>query len=400
MITYWSYSDALIQAYTLPYLAMIKDQLPEGSWIYLVTFEQKKLKLSVNKREQARQKLKLQGIKWVAYNYYSFGLAAFFSWLWIGLDLVRMTFVHRLRFIHAWCTTAGSIGYLLSKLTGRPLIIDSYEPHAEAMVENGTWKKNSLQFRLLFNLEKRLTHHAKVIISATESMRGYAKQKYDAEIERFYVKPACVDPDFFLSYHKKNRELSRQLKFENKIVCVYAGKFGGIYLTDEVFRFFRVASAYWGDRFRVLLLTNHPVEELKRLANKNQFDFSKVTVKFVAHADVPDYMGLGDFAITPVKPIPSKRHCTPIKDGEYWALGLPVVITKNISDDSDIIREFKIGAVIEELNESGYLDAVKKIDSILNETNHNDTVKRIQKIAHQYRDLDMARNIYRNIYSG
>ena len=42
---------------------------------------------------------------------------------------------------------------------------------------------------------------------------------------------------------------------------------------------------------------------------------------------------------TPVKPVPTKRYCTPVKDGEYWALGLPVIITEGISDDSGIIRE-------------------------------------------------------------
>ena len=35
-----------------------------------------------------------------------------------------------------WCMTAGSLGYILSKTSGKNLVIDSYEPHAEAMVEN------------------------------------------------------------------------------------------------------------------------------------------------------------------------------------------------------------------------------------------------------------------------
>jgi len=399
VITYWSYKDALVQAYTLPYLAIIKDQLPQGSWIYLVTFEQKHLRLSTNQREQVKQRLKLQGIKWVPFRYQGFGILAFSGWCLIALSLVRLIFVRNLRFIHAWCTTAGSIGYFLSKFTGRPLIIDSYEPHAEAMVENNTWKKDSIQFRLLFNIEKRLTHHAKIIISATEGMRSYAKEKYGAEIENFYVKPACVESNFFSNYHRKNKELLRQLKLENKIVCVYAGKFGGIYLTNEVFSFFSLANQYWGENFRALLLTNHPVEELKELALKNNFNWKNAIVKFVDFADVPDYIGLGDFAITPVKPIPSKRYCTPIKDGEYWALGLPVVITKNISDDSEIIERFRIGAIIEKLDNDSYMNAIKKIDALLNNHERHETTKKIQQVAHQFRDFQLARAVYSKIYS-
>lgn len=398
VLTYWSYKDALIQAYTMPYLHIISGQLPSGSLIYLVTLEQKHLKLSPGERKQVLQQLKSQGIQWKPYNYHRFGLLAFFNWIFIGIDMVRMILFNKLNVIHAWCTPAGAIGYFLSKFTGKPLVIDSYEPHAEAMVENKTREKDGLPFKILFNLEKRLTHHAKVIVSATEGMRSYALEKYSAVIENFYVKPACVDLDFFSTQRRKNKNLVDELKLQDKIVCVYAGKFGGIYLDEEVFGFFRVAQQHWGDKFVALLLTNHPQEELKKWSDKNNFAWKNIIVKFVNHSDIPDYIGLGDFAITPVKPIPSKRYCTPIKDGEYWALGLPVVITKGISDDSGIIERFDIGAVLEELNDEAYLKAVKKIDSLLMMNTNNEIRLKIQNIAHQFRDFKIARDIYREIY--
>jgi len=43
ILTYWSYHDALIQTYTLPYVRIIKKYLPAKSKIFLVTLEQKKL---------------------------------------------------------------------------------------------------------------------------------------------------------------------------------------------------------------------------------------------------------------------------------------------------------------------------------------------------------------------
>ena len=39
VLTYWSYSDALIQAYTLPYLRIMLRVLPPGSKVHLVTLE-------------------------------------------------------------------------------------------------------------------------------------------------------------------------------------------------------------------------------------------------------------------------------------------------------------------------------------------------------------------------
>jgi len=107
---------------------------------------------------------------------------------------------------------------------------------------------------------------------------------------------------------------------------------------------------------------------------------------------------LGDFGITPVKPIPTKRYCTPIKDGEYWALGLPVVITKGISDDSDIIKKYKIGSVLEELNEKNYLKAIQEIDVLLKNNTRMELYNKIRPIAEKYRNFDIAEKVYKEIY--
>jgi glycosyltransferase involved in cell wall biosynthesis len=109
-------------------------------------------------------------------------------------------------------------------------------------------------------------------------------------------------------------------------------------------------------------------------------------------------MALGDFALNPVKPIYTKRFCTSIKDGEYWAMGLPVVITKDISDDSEIIATQNIGYVLNELTVKEYRNAVIKMDSLL--AKDKDKLKnKIRQIALTHRDFKIAEEIYSKIYS-
>jgi hypothetical protein len=400
VLTYWSYKEALIQAYTLPYVYIIRDQLEQGSKIYLVTFEQEHLKLSIDERSQVKERLRLKGIKLIMLKYRKLGIISFIYWLFVGFYLLGLILFKGINYIHAWCTTAGSIGYVLSLITGRKLIIDSYEPHAEAMVENKTWKPDSLPFRLLFYLEKKLSHRAEVIISATGEMRQYAKEKYDVSFNVFYTKPACVDTNLFSDGLKKRPDLIRQFDFKDKIVCIYAGKFGGIYLTEEVFDFFKVCEDYWKEKFRVLLLTSHNITEINSWCRKSGFDVNKLVIRFVSHEDVPLYMGLGDFAVTPVKPIPTKRYCTPIKDGEYWALGLPVVIPKNISDDSEIIASKGAGAILSSFNKESYLKAVKEIDVLLEPQKKALLNQKIRGIALEMRSYDIARKVYEAVYRG
>ena len=42
----------------------------------------------------------------------------------------------------------------------------------------------------------------------------------------------------------------------------------------------------------------------------------------------------------------SEHGCSPTKVGEYWASGLPVVTTGNVSDTEAIIRRENVGVVV------------------------------------------------------
>ncbi|MBK9536435.1 MAG: hypothetical protein IPO10_14940 [Flavobacteriales bacterium] len=290
------------------------------------------------------------------------------------------------------------IGYLVSKITGRRLVLDSYEPHAEAMVENGTWSSGGFAFRILFLFERLQSKRASVLIAATEGMRDYAKKKYGITDKPFYVKPACVDLKKFSAKDRKDPELLRSMGLEEKFVIVYAGKFGGIYLDKEVFEFLREAYDHWGTRVQVLLLTGHTLQELMPWIEQVGLPQEIFTIKFVSHADIPRYMGLGDVALTPVRPVPTKRYCTPIKDGEYWALGLPVIITAGISDDSDIIAAKGIGAVLEGLDQRSYRKALRTIDHLLATHTPDQRYRTVRAVAEKYRTFDIAKAIYEDVY--
>jgi len=391
VITYWSFSDALIQTYTLPYLKIIAEQLSPSSKIYLVTLEKENYNISKTIEGTAIINLR--------YKYSAFGLSASFSWLKNIFLLRSLIKKNNINIIHSFCTPAGMIGYILSKFTGKPLILDSYEPHAEAMVENGEWKKESLSFKILFHFEKKQTRHATKIIGTTKGMKDYALAKYNVSVNDFHVKPACVDLEKFSSRYRKDASLVEQLKLTNKTVCVYAGKFGGIYLKEEVFEFYKACYQKWKDDFVVLLLTNHSLAEIKELMIKFDLPETAFRILYVPHADINKYIGLGDFAITPVKPVNTKKYCTPIKDGEYWAMGLPVVITKNISDDSQIIEDNNIGYVLQDLKMSEYINAVNKIDQLLKDKTKDDLYSIIRAVAEKYRNFNIAQKIYQTIYS-
>ncbi|MCX8080383.1 MAG: hypothetical protein N3F09_04005 [Bacteroidia bacterium] len=388
--TFWDFDDALIQTYTLPYLNIMANILPENSKIYMLTLNKSKHDLT-NKYNHPK-------IKILFFKYFPIGIKACIYYTYVLIYLLVFIKRNKIGYIHSWGTPSGFFGYILSKLSGKNLILDSFEPHAESMLEVGEWKRNSWVFRLLFSFEKKMTHHAKYIIATTEGMmKEYAKNKFgfNPDNGNWFVKPACVDLEKFRTDDALRNHWRKKFNLENKIIGIYAGKFGGIYLEDDVFRFLKVAQEFWKDKFVFILLTPQTEEYIKAGCKKFNVDFRNIIHRFVPHHEVVSYMNMADFAITPVKPVPTKKYCTPIKNGEYWAMSLPVLIPMNISDDSEIIENENIGYVWKNLSEDEFKNSLFHLQQLFN-TNYRE---RIRNVAIRYRNYDIAKNIYNKIYT-
>ncbi len=395
VITYWGFKDALIQSYTLPYVKIITKI--SGRKVYLVCLEQSNLYTLIQERVNINSELKKYNIEVVFFNYYRFGLKQIFVSALNLIKLLKLVVSHHIEYIHTWCTPAGAIGYLLSILSNRKLILDSYEPHAELMVETGTWQKSGLAYKILFKLEKLQTKRAVKIIGVVPQMKDYALAKYNYKItpSSFYVKPACVDFNIFYP-RLKNSSLLDELNLKGKIVGVYAGKIGGIYLEDELFDFIKQCYLYWGERFVMLLLTGSDEQTINRHINRIDIPLEVVIKKFVNHSEIANYIALGDFALNFMKPVPARRLSAPIKDGEYWALGLPVIITAGIAEDSCLIENNNIGYVLKDFNNNEYQNAIQKLELLMSD---QPALKdKIWNMAKRVRSFKIAEDIYNNIY--
>lgn len=363
--------------------------------------EKKQIRPSGTEMNKIKANLQSEGIFWIPFSYSSFGPILIVKFLFLISRLWIIVVREKIGVVHSWCTPAGALGYLLASITRTKLTLDSFEPHAESMVENGTWLNNGLKFRILSWFENKQVRKADYVIGTTQGIIDYVKRSFNYELnpEIFYVKPACVDLKTFQLVSEKDKQIKReQMKLRGKVIAVYAGKLGGIYHDTETFRMIKSAADYWKGDFSFLMLTNISRDKIEEYAKTVGLDPDIVISKFVPHDEVWNYLSIGDFGLTPVKSVPTKRYCTPIKDGEYWALGLPVLITKNISDDSAIIYENNIGAVIEDLSDKAYLNAFQKIDELL-KGDHEKLKMRIREIAERNRSFKIAEDCYKNIYA-
>jgi glycosyltransferase involved in cell wall biosynthesis len=61
----------------------------------------------------------------------------------------------------------------------------------------------------------------------------------------------------------------------------------------------------------------------------------------------------------------SEHGCSPTKIGEYWACGLPVVTTPNVSDTDEIILRERVGVVVRDHSEPEYRRAIAELRALL-----------------------------------
>ncbi|MFZ1808147.1 MAG: hypothetical protein WAU36_13035, partial [Cyclobacteriaceae bacterium] len=104
ILTYWSFQDALIQTYTLPYVRIIRKQLSFENSVFLITLEKQESRLSLIKKDKIKTSLRNEGIIWLSFSYKPFGVGAFFLWIKIGAQLAQLIISRRISTIHSWCT--------------------------------------------------------------------------------------------------------------------------------------------------------------------------------------------------------------------------------------------------------------------------------------------------------
>jgi len=274
---------------------------------------------------------------------------------------------------------AGALGYLLWKKIKLPYIVESFEPHAQYMVESQVWSKWGIRYNLQSHFEKQQKKTAKKIITVSANYRDHLLGKeISCPVE--YL-PCTVNIEKFSFIHEGRISIRNELGIDEKcIVGIYVGKFGGIYYDQKAFNFFKLLKSSIKEFFLIILTPDSASAVSKKL------DSLKITgywVGKVEHEKVPEYLSAADLAFCPVKPSPSRKFCSPIKNGEYWVNGLPILISQGIGDDSDIILNYGGGIIVD--YEAPEFKELEPVMSMIEESNKNRKHNRNTFIANAFR---------------
>ncbi|GAB5538466.1 MAG: hypothetical protein Salg2KO_05690 [Salibacteraceae bacterium] len=270
------------------------------------------------------------------------------------------------------------------------LVVESFEPHADYMVEDGVWKKNGLKYKIARRAEVDQIKNARFIFTVSNAYASMLRERFPNNKEKISTIPCCVDANSFAFSSLDRDQIRSQLGYSEHCVAIYTGKLGGIYLDREALDLLKQCQDYFGkDQFRLIVLT--PQKDLwrSRLLEMG-FTQNEFYIDLVPLNEVPKYLSAADFALSLHRPTPSKIAITPIKNAEYLANGLPIVSPQGIGDDSEALKVNELGVLLDNNLELSAND-FEQLDVLIKNTRIDN---RCRKWVETNRSFDIVRSNY------
>lgn len=358
-VAYWGAAEPLGQSLILPSLKRLSEH---GIRFTLVTFDKTHDVRNAEEIAAIRQELEQHGIRWISLRYHKAPQApAKLFDVAHGLARSLLRRLHgRFDVVHARTFVGGLIGLPLAALLRTKLIYHNEGFYPDEQVDGGVWAEGSLRHRLARSLEASLYSRADAIIAL--SHRAKAEIATLPSVRRRHtpvtVAPSTVDLDRF-QYPE-----DRSADHRDGVRLVYVGSIGLRYLFDRAVAFAAVTSEELG-RVRLSVLTRADRASVGRVLGASELPATAWSVDTVPHAAMPKELLQHDAGLFFLTQGLSEHGCSPTKVGEYWACGLPVITTPNVSDTDEIVRRERVGVIVPDHSPAGYRAAARELGFLL-----------------------------------
>jgi glycosyltransferase involved in cell wall biosynthesis len=242
---------------------------------------------------------------------------------------------------------------------------------ADERVDGGLWDLAHPLFRAIYRHFKRkeaaFLAEADHIVSLTEEGKRVLLAREDRRPDGppISVIPCCVDMDHFALPSPAERSAARaELGITpGRKVAVYLGSVGTWYMLPEMLDLFRTyRSAHPGAL--LFFVTQDDAAPILAAARERGLGPDDLLIRPASRAEVPRFVGAGDFGLFFIKPVFSKKASSPTKMGELLALGLPVLANGDVGDVDHIAAATGAGVTVDRFDDAAYREAIRRLDAL------------------------------------
>lgn len=387
-LSYWGSDEPLTVSTVLPTLRMLIDQ-GMAARVVLCTVE---------RSARIPPPFEMPGcvhVQWRARQHGPKAIARALDLKHMHADLVALLRSERPAMLMARGVVAGGMAHFAARATGVPFAVDYVEPHADYMADVGEWRKNGPLYLGLNALIRLQCRSALRLVTVSHNYRRMLSAQ-GVPADRILVAPCPVDAERMRFDPQARAEVRTLIGATSGPVGIYLGKFGGLYHRERSFVAFARFLERAGPDARFVIRTPEPPDQVLEGMRSAGADMARVHVGFAAHAEVPRWLSAADLAFAPYRGTPSSSCISPMKIGEYWANGLPVVLTRGVGDDSSIIEHEHFGGALFDPEDR---DIDQALDHVLNVLAVPDQRARTATLADRYRSMDLTKAAYAAILS-
>lgn len=245
----------------------------------------------------------------------------------------------RPRLVHARSSLPATVAHLVARLVpGARLLFDCRGLVADEYADFGHWRRDTARYKLLKAAETNLFRHADAIVVLTDRLRAWLRD--EARLVRPEVPvdviPCCVDLSRFTVDDEARAGARRELGAGDRFVLAYAGNLKAWYCDEQMAELFAAVRRRRPALFAVYTRSS-PERLLDALARRG-VGAGDVRVRATPPEEMPRWLAAGDGAVSFAEPRFSKIASSPVKVGEYLAVGMPVVVNRGVGDQDAMMR--------------------------------------------------------------
>lgn len=195
--------------------------------------------------------------------------------------------------------------------------------------------------------QRRAIEQADRVLCVSDAMRRELEARWSMPPERMRTVPCCTDTDAGQAAIATRTEVRARLGLADKLVVSYSGSAAPWQVLPQTLATFRQIAELRSNAH--LLVLTPDVKRIAAAIAESGIAADRATVTSVPHRQVAAHLAASDLGLLLREADVVNRVASPMKFAEYIAAGVPVVLTDQIGDVSDMVRDEGIGCVLPKL---------------------------------------------------
>ena len=313
-----------------------------------------------------------------------------------ALSMMRMTWLvwrevrgGRAGLIHARSYIPAAVAFLVHRLTGVPFIFDMRALWPEELITAGRLKRDSILHRAIVAVERACLRDAAAVVSLTHAAVAHLKSAYPAELngQRIKVIPTCADLDRFVP--KPTKQIAATV--HGCIGTILSGWFRTNWLAAWL-----TAVGVDDPDARFDIVTRDDADDVRAALDPMGALGNRLSIGPRPSEEMPAAVRGHDLSVMFFTDGLSKLGSAPTRLAEVLGCGLPVITSDGVGDVAGIVRQNKVGVILEGHDPVQMRAALDELKVLMQDP---DLPERCRATAEAVFSLEAGTEAYRGIYA-